>query len=409
VAAAGRSEGFECRGVAEFRRNRRRRFRLAHRSDIAVFAGGAADKGKEDRVGYLYRPHEVIVRREDADRAIGFFDKAGVAVRERCESPALDVVRFRMAPGTSVPDLVHRFRAEPSAPPVAPHYVLTGEPVYQGGPAGFPTPDDEPVGFDGDRGAGVRVAVLDTGYRPRVHRFLDRHCTFGPNDEDALDVAPPDGYLDDEAGHGLFVAGVALQLAPGATVAIAKVLDSEGYGSELDIANAIVAHADAAVINMSLGGYADGDIAPIALGQALTRVGPGTAVIAAAGNNASPRKMWPAAFENVFAVGAVNKNGRTRARFSNFGEWVDACTVGVDVHSTFVRFEENPRDSSSERTPAEFDGFAVWSGTSFAAPQLAGAVAARVEPGRSAREAAEQLVDAGTPVADLGRFVELDL
>jgi hypothetical protein len=391
------------RGNADVRRNRLRR--LKRRTDIAV---NGANSEQVDKVGYLYRPHQLLLRQEDAERSLPFFEKFGVTVHERCESPRLGIVRYKLEPGRTVPELVQLFRKEREAPEVAPHYVLTGFPIYLGGPAGYPTPAGGPIKFGGGNGAGdgVRVAVIDTGY-VGGNAYVDRHSQFGPADADTLDIHAADGYLDDEAGHGTFIAGIVLQLAPNATVQLTKVLDSEGYGSELDIANAIVANAQADVINLSLGGYTDGDVPPFALANALAQVSPNTAVVASAGNNGCDRPMWPAAFEQVWSVGAVNRNGTTRAPFSNFGPWVKACSVGVGIRSTYVRFNEGPGNPS--RTPESFKGYATWQGTSFAAPQLAGAVAARVTAGQSANAIATQLVTAGPAVPTLGHFVDTGL
>ena len=61
------------------------------------------------------------------------------------------------------------------------------------------------------------------------------------------------------------------------------------------------------------------------------------------------------------AVGGLDVTGR--AAFSNFGPWVDACAPAVDVVSTF--FTDFPG----------YNGWAAWSGTSFAAPKVAGVIA----------------------------------
>src|SRR5439155_14879888 len=124
--------------------------------------------------------------------------------------------------------------------------------------------------------------------------------------------------------------------------------------------------------NRSLGCYSHGDSPPLALEEALRHVAPTTAVVAAAGNDSTHRLLWPAAHKRVVAVGAIDDELQ-RAFFSNFGWWVDAATRGVHVLSTFLDFDESGHTGDIEgRTPQVFRGFARWSGTSFAAPKLAG-------------------------------------
>jgi subtilisin family serine protease len=381
------------RGIDAFHKHRQGRLR--HRPDIAIF-------GDDARTGFLYRPHELLVRHEDAKPAPPLFEKFHVRIRKRQPLPLLGLVRYLLSPETNIPRLVQQFR-EADGPEVAPNHVLSGEPIYLGGPAGWPTPAEQVDFRGGEDYSAARVAVIDTGYFAGANGYLDAHCHAGPADDDALDVLASDGYLDDETGHGTFIAGIVLQLAPAARVELTKVLDSEGYGSETAIAHAIVAHRDADVINLSLGGFSDDNREPIALTNALAKVSQTTAVIASAGNADVERPMWPAASERVIGVGAVERDGKTKARFSNFGKWVDACAVGVDVHSAYVRFHETGTDPN--RHNEDFKGFARWSGTSFAAPQVAGAVAARVTPTHRGRDVATQLVNAGTPVPNLGRFV----
>jgi subtilisin family serine protease len=202
-----------------------------------------------------------------------------------------------------------------------------------------------------------------------------------------LDAQPKDGQIDFEAGHSTFVSGMILRRAPQAEIDVVEVLGPAGFGTEHDIARAIVAHGSSNIINLSLGGYSDDDQPPVALDAALRKVRPGTAVVAAAGNNSSTRPMWPAAFKRVIAVGALDETGG-RASFSNYGAWVDACTAAVNLVGPFPRFPP-------EAEEPEFDGWAIWSGTSFAAPKVAGEIAARVSTRRfgTAREAAASLVN----------------
>ena len=90
------------------------------------------------------------------------------------------------------------------------------------------------------------------------------------------------------------------------------------------------------------------------------------------------------------------------------GTWVDACAQGVDARSSFLTYQgdiEPPNDTHGcpdakepELRDLEFDGFAYWSGTSFAAPRVVGAIAAAMTTfGIGAQEAAFRICGPGQP------------
>jgi subtilisin family serine protease len=83
--------------------------------------------------------------------------------------------------------------------------------------------------------------------------------------------------------------------------------------------------------------------------------------------------FWPAALKQVWSVAAVDDDGQ-RACFSNFGHWVDCAARGVDIMSSFPIWPGTG--------PGPFEsGWAMWSGTSFAAPRLAGLIAREITDG----------------------------
>ena len=86
------------------------------------------------------------------------------------------------------------------------------------------------------------------------------------------------------------------------------------------------------IVVMSFGAYGVDDKPPPMVATIARRLSD-SLVVAAAGNNSSPRPFYPAALPEVVAVGALDAGGR--AWFSNFGPWVDACAPGVDVLSTY--------------------------------------------------------------------------
>ncbi len=252
-----------------------------------------------------------------------------------------------------------------------PNHVLAGEPRYKGGPASVAAPSSDLAEPSGDAGRDVRIAVLDTGYTTG-HKWLDA-CVQGDGVvAELLDDLSADGALDDEAGHGTFIAGIINRLAPSAQITACQVLLSDGWGDEVTIANAISDHADADILNLSFGAYTHGNLPPIALVNVLRRIPRTSVVIAAAGNADTDVPFWPAALKQVWAVAAVDDAGQ-RSCYSNYGHWVDCAAPGDDVISTFPDFD--PGDGNP------FQGWARWSGTSFAAPYLAGLVAAEMTAG----------------------------
>ncbi|MGL4257877.1 MAG: S8 family serine peptidase, partial [Microbacterium sp.] len=166
------------------------------------------------------------------------------------------------------------------------------------------------------------------------------------------------------------------------------------------------------VINISLGYYhetPDDEHYDATLGALLVEARAlGCAIVCSAGNDSTERPAFPAALwlypgapadatepENAaphMSVGALNPNDRSVALFSNVGDWVRTYAPGVSVFSTSPGFvggvQAGSRDDLSHmhgivgtlpRQSLDPDdwrsGFAIWSGTSFAAPYIAGRLA----------------------------------
>jgi subtilisin family serine protease len=171
-------------------------------------------------------------------------------------------------------------------------------------------------------------------------------------------------------------------------VRIVKVLDANGICTEADLAAALVGLDDVDVVNLSLGGFSHSDHPPVLLQAALATLLENfdRAVVAAAGNEGSDdRPYWPAAFAGTslpFArqvVSVAAHDGSQLCPWSNSGPWVDLAAPGSDIVSTYVTHPEFPT------------GFARWSGTSFAAPFVVAAVAARHEAAGTIQSAVEKV------------------
>ncbi len=362
--------------------------------------------------GYLYRPRQVLLEADgsfSAERVqLELLQRGGVPDSELDRSFAaagLPVLAFLMPIDVYIPALVSELRRSTDGQPppnIGPNHVFSGEPDYHGGPYGEPhnarafseapysNPDEEPPA----------IAVLDTGYDPAVdelHRGLAWRLIHTPADQETAVLGS--GYLAPEGGHGTFIDGIIMRLAPQVRIRQVKVLNPAGVGDDRTVAVGL-SDAGAPVVNLSLGGYTHDDMPPVALSTALAR-NPDVVAVAAAGNNDQSRPFWPAAFEQVVAVGALDtRDGPPRkAGFSNFGSWVDVYTPGVRIRSTYLKARWKLR---RDRTARHIDGYAYWSGTSFAAPQVAALIATMIPSAGSAGAAADAVLASATQHPGLG-------
>ena len=244
------------------------------------------------------------------------------------------------------------------------------------------------------------VGVVDTGlvrHDNRVHYWLEGHVNGEEANEDVLVGRSQLGVND---GHGTFVSGLILREAPGATIRMIRAVDEQASSDHVDanVAAAVATLLDDSnvkVINLSFGGLPFENEPQHDILSALEAAKKsGVVVTAPAGNHPDGIKVWPAAFaedfDNVVSVGAVDetptylKGGPPpKASFSNYGSWVKAYAGGVDVLGPFVRLTPNGGTA---------DGWARWSGTSFASAKVAGIIAGRAMNGGSALNAAHGLL-----------------
>jgi subtilisin family serine protease len=167
------------------------------------------------------------------------------------------------------------------------------------------------------------------------------------------------------------------------------------------------------VLNLSLACYTEDGQPPLVLATAIDRLDPKIVVVAAAGNHGnvldipgdSRKPAWPAALDDVVAVGAADNSGII-ARFTPKDvPWIDVLSNGVQVSSTFLdgRVDVNVNVASPPGMPDvppvepdvhPFLGFATWSGSSFSAALVSGEIAARTKPGsKSAHDACQEVLE----------------
>ncbi|WP_067510404.1 S8/S53 family peptidase [Actinoplanes sp. TFC3] len=263
--------------------------------------------------------------------------------------------------------------------------------------------------------APVRVALIDTGItaQPRDDGWDSGVVREGT---DPINVLAPFDRIDWFAGHGTFSTGIVRQIAPDADVSVYRFTTTDGLGTDEAAADMLIKAAEDAggerlIINASFGAPAVDGIPPLAMQEAVAHIAaehPNTLIVASAGNDGRDLPLYPAAFPGVKAVGALNSD-LTPATFTNRGTWVHCAAVGVGIISTFVEGKLPPEDNIGTDVTFGPDSWATWSGTSFSAPQISGAVAALCgeDPSLTPHQAFNQLI-AGRPTAPgLGAVVHI--
>jgi subtilisin family serine protease len=228
------------------------------------------------------------------------------------------------------------------------------------------------------RGAGVVVAVIDTGVDP-LHpalggRVSPAGASFVPGSASSGDIGDGidndgDGLVDEQVGHGTFVAGLVHLVAPEATILPVRVLDSDGSAGTYQIARALAWAIDrgAHIANMSLGETYRSQALEDVVGEAETR---GIAVFGAAGNsNTDDPREFPACDGAATGVSALDWND-VKAPFSSFGIRIDLAAPG---HTRLAKGAPDPTKSIVGPLPG--GGYGAWMGTSFATAFTSGTAA----------------------------------
>lgn len=201
-------------------------------------------------------------------------------------------------------------------------------------------------------GQGVTIAILDSG--------IQRHTTLEDIQIKRFDLNPTSDSLELNS-HGTAVASLISGkngngIAPAANLISIRVLDTEGIGDTFSLADGIVKAVDegANIINMSLGSYGSN----LALANAVEYAhSKGVVLVASAGNESVSTLPYPAAYDSVIAVGAIDANGHPGG-FSNQSDAVDIAAPGVGVFAAWAE-----------------EDWIRFTGTSAAAPYVAGAIA----------------------------------
>ncbi len=402
-------------------------------------ARSAELSGNRTTPAYVYEQDHVFVHAEDVDTVVDHhLDADPVEPRN-----VGDLHMFRI--GEDAIAAIDRLNAVGSLKTnvVRPNHLMSICPV-QMCPADEPVPvpvgaseEPHPPRTAGDGGRDVRVEVLDTGLVPNFavgHEWLAdvadyQQCSsFGPA-----------GTIKEYAGHGTFVTGVLRCAAPATDVTSRNVFQFAGATMEDMLARSLLEVLGQAVpphiISLSAGGTTLGGNPHAALEPVLAKLSDPanrTLLVAAAGNDGSTQRFYPAAYatdtDAVVSVGALRQDGKGRACFSNHGDWVKVYALGERHVNAFMSgaytYVDPQRDDLTCRFyPHErlycactcvtmppqgamvaFRGMARWSGTSFATPLVAGIIAPHMSTTgeMDARKAAQQVLATARYVSDDG-------
>ncbi|MDD4737014.1 MAG: S8 family serine peptidase [Kiritimatiellae bacterium] len=242
--------------------------------------------------------------------------------------PGLGIYRLRFPPGTNIEALVAQLINNTLIRHVEPNYAYrmpTGEyaPLSSTLPSGLRE-------VNAPASTGNSLAILDSGLTllPELQQAV----------VGAYDSFDPQGEISDPAGHGTQMALIASgAVVPDGGVSSSEAIpliairafDSNGYTSTAELLRAMDYALDhsARVINLSWGTETDSELLRRISAYAQAR---GAIVVASAGNEATGKPVYPAAYPGVLAIGAVNPDGGVWEK-SNYGEFLDLAAPGGAV------------------------------------------------------------------------------
>jgi subtilisin family serine protease len=344
-------------------------------------------------------PGEVVVTLKPGRNINSFNARFGTTTLEQLTGT--NTYRLRLRTGDEVVNVLDEIQADPDVQAAQPNFEFESPEIRQSGMAFL---DQSGMAFlDGvspsnyyqqsaldplrlaqahalSRGAGVIVAVIDTGidfaHPLFVNKIVGPYYDFAANDLNPMDDGGGVG-----TGHGTFVAGLVLRAAPDARIMPLRAFNQTGRATTFTIARAIryAASNGARIINMSFGLLNEDAVVKSAVETAAAA---GAFMVAAAGNDNLEHIHYPAAHSSVLSVTSTGAND-VRASFANYNTLVNVAAPGASLHSAFPG-----------------GGWAFWSGTSFSTALVAGeaAVLLAAQPFAGNAQIRTTILSSGAPL-----------
>jgi hypothetical protein len=280
---------------------------------------------KTDGVAYV---RDILLLRltpdmTDADLAV-LLDRLGATLVD--VHPPLGIVRILLPHGSDVPAIAEKIAGTGGIERAEPDYAYP----LEGGrtaPAGTRTPTAPSTAIPSSDT--TTVAVMDSG--------LSADYADTPFIRAAYDAVSPGDAVGDAVGHGTQMAliaagavnplGAGAEAAAGSPVLAIRAFDDNGYTSTYTLVRGIdyAIENGARVLSLSWGSETDSSLLESATRYAAAR---GLVLVAAAGNSPTGRPVYPAAYENVIGVGALNPDGEAWNQ-SNYGDFVSVFAPGL--------------------------------------------------------------------------------